>query len=227
MVGTVARVARTAFVLGASVVGALSTWLFGLFASEPYFPAIPGWERYPEPWPMTWRKLAGNLVLATVVAALVVVLTRQSASLRVPAPVRAALRLLVFSGAAFVLVAGWQLTARDAIGTEQFYVGPVTWPWVTALVGTALVCVGVSIGAVDVGIRAELRALLARPDTPLSARQVLLGRWIVATGVMAWMWVTPWRTMDRLELSILATGVVAAWLVRGSAQPGGRAPVEA
>lgn len=221
MLDRVVRVARTGFVLGAAVVGALSTWLFGFFASEPYFPAIPGWERYPEPWPMTWRKLVGNLVLTGVLGVLVVVLVRQSGNLRLPSPVRAALRVLVFSGAAYVLVAGWQLTARDAIGTEQVLVGPMTWSWATALVGTALVCAGVSIGAVDVGVRAELRTLLGREDTPLPASQVRVGRWIVAAGVMAWMWVTPWRTMDRLELSILATVAVAAWLVRGSVSAGG------
>jgi hypothetical protein len=221
MLETVVRVARTGFVLGAAVVGALSTWLFGSFAADPYFPTIPGWARYPEPWPTTWRTLVGNLVLAGVLGALVVILVRQSGNLRLPSPVRAALRVLVFSGAAYVLVAGWQLTARDAIGTEQFAVGPVTWPSVIALVGAALVCTGVSVGAVDVGVRTELRTLLGHQANPPPAAQVRVGRWIVAAGVMAWMWVTPWRTMDRLELSVLATVAVAVWLVRGSVSASG------
>ncbi|HSJ44261.1 MAG TPA: hypothetical protein VK923_06230 [Euzebyales bacterium] len=78
----VARFARAAFVLGAAVVGAVSTWLFGTFASEPHFPSIPAWVEHPEPWPITGRKLAGNLVLAGVVGGPVMILVRQSAGPR-------------------------------------------------------------------------------------------------------------------------------------------------
>jgi hypothetical protein len=217
MLERVVRVAQATFVLGAAMVGAVSTWLFGYFASAPNFPGVPAWMQHPEPWSMTWRKLVGNLVLAGVVGGLVAVLTRQSTGLRGPTSVRAALRVLIFSGAAFVLVAGWQPTARDAIGTEPFPVGPVAWSFVTGLVGTCLVFAGVSIGAVDVGVRTELRTLLRRPDPPLSAREIKLGRWIAAAGVMAWMWATPWRTTDRLELSVLSTIAVVVWLRRSHA----------
>lgn len=217
MAGRVTRIVQVMFVLGAAVVGALMACVFGLFASEPYFPTIPGWVQYPEPWPMTVRKLTGNLALALVVGGLVAVLVRQSRQLRAPEQVRAAVRLLVWSGAAFIVLSGWQLTGRDAIGSEPMAVGPVTWPLVTCLVGTCLVYAGVAVGAADIGLRAELRSLLGRPATVLPRRQVLVGRWLVAAGVMAWMWVTPWRTTDRLQLSILATIAVAVWLARSHA----------
>ncbi|MEX1004967.1 MAG: hypothetical protein WD990_13115 [Acidimicrobiia bacterium] len=194
------------------VVGFVSSLLFGAFATWPYFPAIPGWEQYPEPIELTWEKLTVNGLLAFVVlvgvgAAVVLVgrlISRPS--------VVAAARVMISSVGAWVIVYGWRLTGRDVIGTE--FNGGNGWIWTVVVLGLVLFWSGALAGGVDLGIRSvigELAGRSLRPPrlAPLTARSLMVA------GVLVWMWAGPWRTADRVQLSVIATVLCAGAFVGG------------
>ncbi len=209
------RLVPPAVVIVGLVVGFVSSLLFGAFATWPYFPGIPGWEQYPEPIETTWEKLTLNGLLAVVVllgvgAAVVLVgrlISRPS--------VVAGVRVMIYSVGAWVIVYGWRLTGRDVIGTEL--AGGNAWIWSVFVVGLVFFWIGALAGGVDLGARTVIGELAGRslrpPRLPLTT-----ARGLMVAGVLVWMWAGPWRTADRVQLSVIATVLcVGAFVGGGSA----------
>jgi hypothetical protein len=198
----------------ASVIGFLSSMLFGAFAIDPYFPSVPGWAEYPEPAAVIQGTLLFNGGLLLVVLAVVAVVLALVRRFVVPEWLRASLKVLTVSIATWVVVFAWRLAGKDAIGTE--FSGSNRWLLVAFVSGLVMLWLGILIGGVELGIRPEVLRLRGRPVTQLSPRRLLLSRVLAVGGLMVWMWLAPWRTVDRLELSVFVTALSAVWLWRAA-----------
>jgi hypothetical protein len=194
------------------VVGFFSSLLFGAFATWPNFPAAPSWEQYPEPIETTWEKLSINGLLALVVlvgvAAAVVLVGRLISR---PSIVSGA-RVMIYSVGAWVIAYGWRLAGRDVIGTES--TGDNVWIWTVVVLGLVLFWYGALGGGVDLGLRSMVGELAGRALRP-PRLAVSTARAFMVAGVLVWMWAGPWRTADRVQLSVIATVLCLGAFVGG------------
>jgi hypothetical protein len=201
-----------AVVIAGLVVGFVSSLLFAAFAAWPYFPSIPGWEQYPEPIETTWEKLTVNGLLAFVVLVGVGAAVVLAGRLISRPSVVAVARVMIYSVGAWVIVYGWRLTGRDVIGTE--FTGGNAWIWAVVVLGLVLFWVGALAGGVDLGVRSVLGELAGRSLRPNRVSQ-FTARALMVAGVMVWMWTGPWRTADRVQLSVITTVLCLGTLVGG------------
>ena len=119
---------------------------------------------------------------------------------------------MIYSVGAWVIVYGWRLTGRDVIGTE--FTGGNAGIWAVVGLGLVLFWVGALAGGVDLGVPSVMSELAGRSLRPPRISQST-ARALMVSGVMVWMWTGPWRTVDRLQLSVITTGLCLGALVGG------------